>query len=277
MNFPVLKATALGIALVLGLTMNSLVRSPADSAVSISLVKINRYRLKIHNFALATSSAPGAPRAIAENAEGPTIKSTHSGMGKIAVSPEAREDRVFELKELYDRNLLKVISRENPSYDIDGLLAMEGEKISDVSAHIGDFYFTPMLTKGEVAGDYNYEAKDEAGESIMGKIQATLINPNELNLYFISGLYRGYTLIFSLKLSDGQVFEQVVLEEELRYQELSRGNSDFSLDIVEAEEDAIAERHAIAERTRAMVEQQGRDQAEESPAVVELGGFNFSR
>ena len=294
-NSPGLKATVLttlGIILTLGLAMNCLVRSPADSAVSISVDKINRHRLQIHRFTLAPS-AGGTARATAHSAQGPAVKSiraTHSEMGKIAVFPEAEaaEDRVFELKELYDRNLLKVISRENPNYDIDGLLAMEGEKISDVSAHIGDFHFTPMLTKGEVAGDYNYQAKDEAGESIMGKIQATLINPNELNLYFISGLYRGYTLIFSLKLSDGQAFEQAVLAEELRYQELSQGNSDLAIDIVEAEQDAIAERHSIAEQTRAMVEQSAEDdqawlgQGQESgmtssAEVVQARGFNFSR
>ena len=252
-----LKATALGTALALGLGINAIIHNPANNSVSISLAKIKRHRLKIPRQHRLPATPEAPVTAMSKNAHHILPQSiTPPARGVKAAIPATTGNKVFELKELYDRNLLKVIARKNPQHDIDGLLEIENGKITDVFAHIDGLQLIPVLSKGQVEGDYNYQAEDKAGESIMGKAQATFINTNELNLYFVSGLYRGYTLIFSLKLSDGQAFEKEILHDELRHQELSQSNSETTVeDAMEAQANALDQRQRIAEMTNALIEE----------------------
>ena len=252
-----LKATALSTALALGLSMNAIVHNPANNPVSINLAKIKRHRLKIPR-QHPLPATPGTPAtAMSKNAQHvpPQPINPPARGAKVAI-PATTGNKVFELKELYDRNLLKVIAQKNPQHDIDGLLEIENGKITDVFAHIDGQQLIPVLRKGQVEGDYNYQAENEAGESIMGKAQATFINTNELNLYFVSGLYRGYTLIFSLKLSDSQAFEKEIFHDELRHQKLSQSNSETMVaDAMEAQASALAQRQHIAEITHSLIEE----------------------
>ena len=138
------------------------------------------------------------------------------------------EERIIlELREMYDRKSQQILSVNNPDYEIEGSVELENKKIASFYVSINDFELNPSKLNSVGKGDYDYGVENEEGALIMGKAQAAFINKNEFNLYFISGLYKGYTLIFSRKLSNEQLYEQENAQVELEANRLSRENSEF--------------------------------------------------
>lgn len=215
----------------------------------------------------------------------------------------------MELTEVYDRNLQRVINRNSSDHYVNGYLEMNDKKvINNISAQINDFELTPRSFDIVAKGDYDYAASNNRGNSIIGKAQVVFMNKNEANVYFISGAYRGYTLIFSKRLPPSELAEKRRAEDEKRERrELAAAESGGNLVRVDyipthqsAEEREVAQEEAVRARTRVAgavkltrevrAQEQGRrvqenettDSIDGDNTLIEekvkmLGGFNFSR
>ena len=125
----------------------------------------------------------------------------------------------FELLELYDQKTRKIISVENSGYSIEGSMVLEKGKVSHLFVRMNDLEINPAVFNSVGRGDYDYAVEKN---SALGKAQGAFISDSEFNLYFISGEYRGYTLIFSKALSDDERYEKMNNELEQKHEELSR-------------------------------------------------------
>ena len=171
---------------------------------------------------------------------------------------------VLELKEVYDLKSQRIINVNSRGYEISGLMEFERGTATSVSASINGLELNPATLTKVGKDDYDYSVENNRGEMIVGKAQATFINTNELNFYFISGAYRGYTLIFARKLSDDEIYEKENLRVELMDRRLSRGHNELNPDDDEnmlteeerGERASKAQRKALAKRQR--LHQRGR-------------------
>ena len=148
------------------------------------------------------------------------------------------------LSEAYDRNLKKIINKENPNYNMRGIIELSEGKITHVFASVNDFELNPTsLTRG-VNGGYIYGT--ESGEG--GMAQANFINSNEFNLYFVSGPYHGYTLIFSRELSDDELYEKENLRVKFQNQQIL-STDDGTVENHILNEEAVVQRIKFAVET----------------------------
>lgn len=160
---------------------------------------------------------------------------------------------ILKLNEAYDRKLQKIINQGHSEYEIEGFIELTGKsEITNIFARINGFELNPTNLKKELEGTYVYETEDDNG----GKAQASFISQNEFNLYFVSGPYRGYTLIFSRELSDDEQHKRESSQMELKDRQLSRGNNQFNAleneghilteeEAIQAQEDAVAQRKEL--------------------------------
>ena len=186
--------------------------------------------------------------------ENPVVKA-HSPEMVVADKNKNRE-MTLTLSEAYDRNLSKIINKDNPDYSIRGVIELLAGKITNVFADVNGFELKPTSLSKGVGSVYIYETDNGEG----GKAQANFINSHEFNFYFMSGPYHGYTLIFSRELSDDELYKKENLRLRLQNQQILRGNNEFNRvdedpiltqeEAVKLQEEAVAQRIKLASRSQ---------------------------
>ena len=178
---------------------------------------------------------------------------------KDEIKQDTKEKVVLELREVYDLKLKKIINVWDSEHDVEGTLELEDGKVTNIYAHVNGFDIEPQTVTDMGNASYRYGAENPNDVKLaMGKIQGAFINANEFNAYFISGPYKGHTLIFARTTPLEIESEGAVLASE------SQDSGDF----LTGEAAITAQKQAIAER------QQISHQAERKPAALALEGIS---
>ena len=232
------------------------ISAPKESEIEYSIASFSSNKLalfqkasegKTHLYKLKLSQLDAGPL--------PKVSQDREISSENAQKP-SNESVTFELKEARERANKQVIGHGNASQGFGGSMTLENDNITNFSADINGKNIELTYLSKSSKNNYIYKANDTEGQSMTGKIRAMAINANEFNIYFISGAYRGYTLIYARQLSDNELYQKESLKSEEEYNKLAlqAGPDSPAMDIEEA---TILEQEILDARWNAFEEERG--------------------